>query len=119
MRWSETAANRLCQETGDDRSLRTVGAPPCLTGYEMRPIFRGGTETMEVLETQLTTARHESNGEAWGMDLFPYGGGRAERAARWRAVFNDATEKRKGKKSAVVGGSVVRAGRGSPTRKVG
>ncbi|KAJ9442896.1 hypothetical protein DIPPA_31099 [Diplonema papillatum] len=85
-------------------SLRTVGAPPCLTGYEMRPIFRGGTETMEVLETQLTTARHEFNGEAWGMDLFPtYGGGRAERAARW-AVFNDATEKKKGKKSAVVGG---------------
>ncbi|KAJ9440563.1 hypothetical protein DIPPA_09301 [Diplonema papillatum] len=64
----------------------------------MRPIFRGGTETMEVLETQLTTARHGFNGEAWGMDLFPtYGGGRAERAARW-AVFNDATEK-KGKKS--------------------
>ncbi|KAJ9437176.1 hypothetical protein DIPPA_02377 [Diplonema papillatum] len=58
---------------------------------------------MEVLETQLTTARHEFNGEAWGIDLFPtYGGGRAERAARW-AVFNDATEKRKGKKSAVVG----------------
>ncbi|KAJ9436387.1 Retrovirus-related Pol polyprotein from type-1 retrotransposable element R2 [Diplonema papillatum] len=85
-------------------SLRTVGAPPCLTGYEMRPIFRGGTETMEVLETQLTTARHGFNGEAWGMDLFPtYGGGRAERAARW-AVFNDATEKKKGKKSAVVGG---------------
>ncbi|KAJ9443814.1 Retrovirus-related Pol polyprotein from type-1 retrotransposable element R2 [Diplonema papillatum] len=83
-------------------SLRTVGAPPCLTGYEM--IFRGGTETMEVLETQLMTARHEFNGEAWGMDLFPtYGGGRAERAARW-AVFNDATEKKKGKKTAVVGG---------------
>ncbi|KAJ9473758.1 hypothetical protein DIPPA_17104 [Diplonema papillatum] len=37
------------------------------------------------------------------MDLFPaYGGGRAERAARW-AVFNDATEKKKGKKSAVGG----------------
>ncbi|KAJ9453855.1 hypothetical protein DIPPA_21377 [Diplonema papillatum] len=59
---------------------------------------------MEVLETQLTTARHGFNGEAWGMDLFPtYGGGRAERAARW-AVFNDATEKKKGKKLAVVGG---------------
>ncbi|KAJ9441923.1 hypothetical protein DIPPA_11279 [Diplonema papillatum] len=47
---------------------------------------------MEVLETQLT--RHEFSGEAWGMDLFPtYGGGRAERAARW-AVFN-ATEHEK------------------------
>ncbi|KAJ9454925.1 hypothetical protein DIPPA_15477 [Diplonema papillatum] len=58
----------------------------------MRPIFRGGTETMEVLETQLT--RHEFSDEAWGMDLFPtYGGGRAERAARW-AVFN-ATEHEK------------------------
>ncbi|KAJ9441691.1 hypothetical protein DIPPA_28209 [Diplonema papillatum] len=92
------------RKLGTIGSLRTVGAPPCLTGYEMRPIFRGGTETMEVLETQLTTARHEFNGEAWGMDLFPtYGGGRAERAARW-AVFNDATEKKKGKKSAVVGG---------------
>ncbi|KAJ9457308.1 tRNA (guanine-N(7)-)-methyltransferase [Diplonema papillatum] len=92
------------RKLGTVGSLRTVGAPPCLTGYEMRPIFRGGTETMEVLETQLTTARHEFNGEAWGMDLFPtYGGGRAERAARW-AVFNDATEKKKGKKSAVVGG---------------
>ncbi|KAJ9438744.1 hypothetical protein DIPPA_11827 [Diplonema papillatum] len=43
-------------------SLRTVGAPPCLTGYEMRPIFRGGTETMEVLETQLTTARVQRRG---------------------------------------------------------
>ncbi|KAJ9470765.1 hypothetical protein DIPPA_10124 [Diplonema papillatum] len=43
---------------------------------------------MEVLETQLTTARHKFNGEAWGMDLFP----------------TYATEKRKGKKSAVVGG---------------
>ncbi|KAJ9448477.1 hypothetical protein DIPPA_12678 [Diplonema papillatum] len=92
------------RKLGTVGSLRTVGAPPCLTGYEMRPIFRGGTETMEVLETQLTTARHEFNGEAWGMDLFPtYGGGRAERAARW-AVFNDATEKKKGRKSAVVGG---------------
>ncbi|KAJ9472653.1 hypothetical protein DIPPA_03190 [Diplonema papillatum] len=59
---------------------------------------------MEVLETQLTTAGHEFNGEAWGIDLFlRYGGGRAERAARW-TVFNDATEKRKGRKTAVVEG---------------
>ncbi|KAJ9458901.1 hypothetical protein DIPPA_03023 [Diplonema papillatum] len=95
-------------------SLRTVGAPPCLTGYEMRPIFRGDTETMEVLETQLTTARHGFNGEAWGMDLFPtYGGGRAERAARW-AVFNDATEKKKGKKTAVVGGDPWYVPEGAP-----
>ncbi|KAJ9455062.1 hypothetical protein DIPPA_31267 [Diplonema papillatum] len=73
---------------------------------------------MEVLETQLTT---EFNGEAWGMDLFPtYRGGRAKRAARW-AVFNDATEKKKGKKSAVVGGDpwYVPEGAPPPTRKVG
>ncbi|KAJ9453148.1 hypothetical protein DIPPA_28012 [Diplonema papillatum] len=65
---------------------------------------------MEVIETQLTTARHKFNGEAWGMDLFPtyrhteveLHHGRADRAARW-AVFNEATEKRNG----------------SPTRKVG
>ncbi|KAJ9436815.1 Retrovirus-related Pol polyprotein from type-1 retrotransposable element R2 [Diplonema papillatum] len=85
-------------------SLRTVGAPPCLTGYEMRPIFRGGEETMGILETQLKASRHAFTGEAWGMDLFPtYGRERAERAARW-AAFDDTTEKRKGKKSAVVGG---------------
>ncbi|KAJ9449774.1 hypothetical protein DIPPA_32221 [Diplonema papillatum] len=85
-------------------SLRTVGAPPCLTGYEMRPIFRGGEETMGILETQLKASRHAFTGEAWGMDLFPtYGRERAERAARW-AAFDDATEKKKGKKSAVVGG---------------
>ncbi|KAJ9449228.1 hypothetical protein DIPPA_31236 [Diplonema papillatum] len=48
---------------------------------------------MEVLETQVTTAR--VSGEARGMDLFPtYGGGRAKRAARW-AVFNDAKEHEK------------------------
>ncbi|KAJ9466139.1 hypothetical protein DIPPA_26637 [Diplonema papillatum] len=47
---------------------------------------------MEVLETQLTTARVQRRGVA--DDLFPtYGGGRAERAARW-AVFN-ATEHEK------------------------
>ncbi|KAJ9449532.1 hypothetical protein DIPPA_25365 [Diplonema papillatum] len=51
-------------------SLRTVGAPPCLTGYEMRPIFRGSTETMEVLETQLTTARVQRRGVGDGS--FPY-----------------------------------------------
>ncbi|KAJ9468273.1 hypothetical protein DIPPA_16125 [Diplonema papillatum] len=32
------------RKLGTIGSLRTVGAPPCLTGYEMRPIFRGGTE---------------------------------------------------------------------------
>ncbi|KAJ9458820.1 hypothetical protein DIPPA_04146 [Diplonema papillatum] len=57
-----------------------------------------------ILETQLKASRHAFTGEAWGMDLFPtYGRERAERAARW-AAFDDATEKRKGKKSAVVGG---------------
>ncbi|KAJ9471423.1 hypothetical protein DIPPA_05193 [Diplonema papillatum] len=75
----------------------TPGSP---TGYEMRPIFRGGEETMGVLETQCLKA----SGEAWGMDLFPtHGRERAERAARWTA-FDDTTEKKKGKKSAVVGG---------------
>ncbi|KAJ9435082.1 Retrovirus-related Pol polyprotein from type-1 retrotransposable element R2, partial [Diplonema papillatum] len=29
------------RKLGTVGSLRTVGAPPCLTGYEMRPIFRG------------------------------------------------------------------------------
>ncbi|KAJ9464028.1 hypothetical protein DIPPA_12922 [Diplonema papillatum] len=59
---------------------------------------------MEVLETQLKASRHVFTGEAWGMDVFPtYGRERAERAARWTA-FDDATEKKKGKKSAVVGG---------------
>ncbi|KAJ9461791.1 hypothetical protein DIPPA_24075 [Diplonema papillatum] len=67
MRWSETATDRFCQ-TGLEKigSLRTVGAPPCLTGYETRPIFRGGTETMEVLETQLTTARVQLRGVGYG-----------------------------------------------------
>ncbi|KAJ9462841.1 hypothetical protein DIPPA_20568 [Diplonema papillatum] len=70
----------------------------------MRPIFRGGEETMGILETQLKASRHAFTGEAWGMDLFPtYGRERAERAARW-AAFDDATEKKRGKKSAVVGG---------------
>ncbi|KAJ9440494.1 hypothetical protein DIPPA_14763 [Diplonema papillatum] len=70
----------------------------------------GGPNFADALDLDATssatssTAWHAFNGEAWGMDLFPtYGGGRAERAARW-AVFNDATEKKKGKKTAVVGG---------------
>ncbi|KAJ9440893.1 hypothetical protein DIPPA_24232 [Diplonema papillatum] len=56
----------------------------------MRPIFRGGTETMEVLETQLTTARVQRRGAGDGS--FPD-------VRRWKGeacgemdVFNDATE---------------------------
>ncbi|KAJ9437357.1 hypothetical protein DIPPA_31220 [Diplonema papillatum] len=60
---------------------------------------------MGILETQLKASRHAFTGEAWGMDLFPtYGRERAERAARW-AAFDDATEKRKGKKSEGIRGS--------------
>ncbi|KAJ9461470.1 hypothetical protein DIPPA_27278 [Diplonema papillatum] len=79
----------------------------------MRPIFRGGEETMGILETQLKASRHAFTGEAWGMDLFPtYGREREERAARW-AAFDDATEKKRGKKSAVVGSAGASRWRGA------
>ncbi|KAJ9440682.1 hypothetical protein DIPPA_19432 [Diplonema papillatum] len=56
-------------------------------------MFRGGVETMEVLETQLKTSRHAFTSEAW-MDLFPtYRAERAGRATRW--AYEDATGRRK------------------------
>ncbi len=66
-------------------SLTTVGGRG-LMGFCCRPQFKGGEETMLVLENQLPQARHWFNRECWGEDLFPkYSEERNKRAKRWPA----------------------------------
>ncbi len=64
-------------------SLNSVGGNG-LMGFRCRPEFRGGEETMKVLEDQLPLTRHGFNHECWGHDIFPaYHAERNQRALQW------------------------------------
>ncbi len=51
-------------------SLNSVGGN-LMMGFKRRPVFRGGQETMGVLENQLVLSRHGLSGDCWGADVFP------------------------------------------------
>lgn len=68
-------------------SLNTVGGKG-LMGFCCRPDFKGGEETMEVLEKQLPLARHWFTRDCWGEDIFPkYSAERSKRADKWPAAI--------------------------------